>query len=275
MNDAIKDYLEGRSETGLLLKGRKGLSMMDDAITVSSVLLGVKEEQVKKHPDFLYVFSDKKMLTVDDAMEILSKAELKPSVSEKTVVLIDGFDKFNTAAQNKLLKLIEDGSIVVIGVAYGDMIATIESRMVVVNYEPLSKTAFKAYCEKKGLADGDILYYISDGVPSDVEPSLLEKFKGVKGAVMSDKPENLLAVLNFVKEKDSASFFVTNNEYISQLFSYLSYLAKLKFDAEQIDCDKYEKLLVSVRNSRERCKQTTYTKDDFFLGIISFVELLK
>ena len=276
MNEAIRDYLDGRSETGLLLKGRKGLPMMEDAIKGSSVLLGCKEEQVRNHPDFLLISSsDKNILTVDDALSIITKAESKPGISDKTVVLIDGMDCFNIAAQNKLLKLIEDGSIIVIGIAYDDLIATIESRMVIVNYNPLTKSEFRSVCADKGIDDPDMLYYITEGVQTEVKENLLQVFKSVKDDVMSEQPEDLLSSLHLVKEKDDKSFFAVHSDHINQLFSYLSYLSSLMLQAGRIDNDKFDKLLLSISDNRRRCGQSNYTKDDFFIGIVSFIEALK
>lgn len=276
MNDAIKDYLGGRRETGLLLRGRKGLPMMDDAIKVSSALLGCEENKVKTHPDFLLVSLDgKKSLSVEDAADIAAKADIKPSIADKTVVLVDGMDLFTVPAQNKLLKLIEDGSIIVIGIAYGDVIATIESRMVIVNYNPLSKSEYRAYCVNKSIADWDTRYYITEGVPTDVDDALLEQFFAVNNAVLSGKVEELLPALHLVKEKDELAFNTVYSEYVSNLFSYLSYLAKSALDNGRISEENYEKVLLSVRDSRRRCGQPSYTKDDFFYGIISYIEAFK
>ncbi len=57
----IRNYLDGRMETGLLLIGSRYQNMAKDAMKVASSILGTDTDTLMSHPDFLRIVpGDKK-----------------------------------------------------------------------------------------------------------------------------------------------------------------------------------------------------------------------
>ena len=65
-----------------------------------------KKMIVQKNPDYIVV--DKPSILVDDILEILEDAELKPMIYPYKVILIKNAESVNEIAQNKLLKTLEE-----------------------------------------------------------------------------------------------------------------------------------------------------------------------
>lgn len=266
--DQIADYLCGRVGTSLLLTGLRGLPMRDDAEMVAAQLLNVGLDGLSGHPDYLVFTAEKgKQLGVDEALSIVEKAGRKPAVAEKTVVLVDGFDSFNTAAQNKLLKLIEDSStVIILGVSYSEnVLPTIRSRCQVVEYHPYAKKEFLSECEKRGIGDAETLYYVTQGVSFEAEPEVIGVFRSLEKAVIEGDVRGILSALHLVKEKDTENFFISHREYVGVLCSYFSRLL-MKKGIEPPPA--LEKGVLEYSRS-------TYTKDDFFFAVATGCNLLK
>lgn len=262
MSRKIDRYLDGRTGTGLLLSGPGALT---EGKRAAAGLLKESEESLGSHPDFLFLSSSEGKLGVDEASEIISKAQLKPAVAEHIVVLIDGMDAFNAAAQNKLLKLIEEGgAVVVIGITYGGTILpTIRSRMQEVRLEPMSLTEYSRYCREQGLSgDTEARFFISGGTDSPVDEELLKIFSEAGKCLKEADDKGLLRALHLVKEKDALSFFTVYRDFVPALLSYLGHLSV---------SDEVKKELITGR----RASSATYTKDDFFALMTRVIEVGK
>ena len=112
---ALNEYVD-MPRSSLILDGREGLPLLEDALTVASRILDTSLERLQYHPDYLYIESEK-TLGVEESTEIIAKAKLVPSLSNHTVVVINHFETMTPQAQNKLLKLIEDNAqILVLGI---------------------------------------------------------------------------------------------------------------------------------------------------------------
>lgn len=105
------------------------------------------------HPDVIYVTHEKAGITVDDIRDQVNHTiDIKPYSSKYKIYIIDEADKMNTAAQNALLKTIEEPPQYAIILLLADnkeaFLETITSRCVVLNFGPVEEEKVRAYIEK-------------------------------------------------------------------------------------------------------------------------------
>ena len=222
--------------SGILYIGKKGSDVANMAYAKAAEILAVDTAQISSHPDYLFVGLDDKAksIGVDKAALIVEKASLKPAVASNTVCVIDGMDKCTVEAQNKLLKTLEESSMIVLGICYEDnLLATVKSRMQI--------------CRAK---DGTL--------PNEVS----ELFSKVEEILDGTDYQELLRVLNLVKEKDTKSFFQTNREYVGELIALIGNKCSSKLN---------EEITLMLSDHRLRALGSGYSKDDFFLLIATIV----
>ena len=289
MREDLKSYLAGNKQSGLLLSGNAGLPMLSDALSVASCILATPVERLSIHPDYLFIDKgDEKSIGVAQSDLIVQKASLLPAVSDKTVIVIDGFDSMTVQAQNKLLKTIEENdSVLVIAVAYTNAVLdTIKSRMRVLEYEPLNRDSFLAFCKERNIPDAPYFYYASGGCPDYKNCEQLTKlYKSIGECILKKDIPKIYSLLHLVKEKDKGNFFQVGNVY--NLFCFLgAFIADCEicrvnpsssfFELSTTSCDV--KPLANCQNSiakaLEHCGYASYSQDDFFLDIINIFECL-
>ena len=102
------------------------------------------------HPDVIYVTHEKAGITVDDIRDQVNQSVfVKPYSSDYKVYIIDEADKMNAAAQNALLKTIEEppayAVIILLSNNKESFLETIVSRCVVLNFGPLKESQVREY----------------------------------------------------------------------------------------------------------------------------------
>lgn len=223
--------------TGLLLYGEGNL--LDNALERATSILGTERDLLSSNPDYLFVDYDegKSSIGVDTATMIVNKAALKPTFGEHQVCVINHMDSMTEAAQNKLLKTLEESSMIVIGVCYdGNVLPTVKSRM-----------------QKVTIFD-------KSDLPDDV--------KGILGSVqnaLDNEPVKVLECLNLVKEKDTDFFFQVHREYVGELLSFIGNHCSSKISDDTV---------FRLATAREYCMSSSFTKDDFFTLIVTIVNNL-
>ncbi len=300
-------------ETGIILTGQKGLGMEDAAYEIASSLLGESVEDIKNWQespvmDFLVILPGykeekgkriyNKSIGVDDIVDIFDMASLASLNGRKKVVIIPDIEKMTRDAQNKLLKTLEEKtSVVIVGICHDmtKIIPTVNSRMAVIRFYPLSETEF---CEKFPGEDGVFYYHLTSGVPGEVKrfQNILDMSKKAVEAFADREPERLFELFHLLKEKDKESLFLLQKEkvpgvisllhaFVLQVFIFRSEMEheqkKTGFDrtwvesaASLYDEDELERLLSLLVNEPKKISQgTTYTKDDFFLFVAELVEV--
>lgn len=262
----------------MLLLGKPGLSMRKDAEAAAKEYLGVKN--IETHPDFLFVAvpDGKKSIGVDDIADFMKIAYIKPSISEKSVIIIDGIDAFTVQAQNRVLKVLEDCSnIIVIAISYGGMVlATIKSRLLIYEYHPLSAEEF---IKKYDSSDSRLLFYATGGcdglIPLVTEH--INTFREIKEVIENGQIPKLLGALHLLKEKDNENLagtpIVPNIiDFLIRSFSELLMLKEsehyaflyCKQCADPYRLDQLRKGMRILSNNREICQQNMYSKDNYF-----------
>ncbi|MGL4362037.1 MAG: DNA polymerase III subunit delta' [Cellulosilyticaceae bacterium] len=107
------------------------------------------------HPDVTIIEKDTKVIKIDTIRErVVSNMEIKP-LGRYKVIIINGAEVMNVAAQNAMLKTIEEppsyGIIIVITENNGALLPTILSRCVTIPFNPLSREVMHKYLDNKNL----------------------------------------------------------------------------------------------------------------------------
>lgn len=277
---------------GVLFRGRKGVDLKSHALSLVRQNLcefGTAQDgctcqscqtKLSKHPDFFQISAGENTLTVEDADIIVSKSSLVPVMAERLVFFVDGFDKFNAYAQNKLLLTLENCSCAFIGTSSTDVLDTVKSRMQVIEISPMKKEEWIA-------GGGDVeMYYITGGCPLLVEELLpyKELFCNIRNSFLANDPATVLKYAGLMKEKDTSGFGKDLLEYVPQLLGYLD--ATCCQWAEYVVCGVKGDLITTdalitdinvivekqrmIREAMENVNHQWFTKNelfDFLVGI--------
>ena len=160
------EHLENAIENGqvshaYIFNGEDGIGKMKTAKAFVKALLcesknscGTCQSCIQidsgNHPDVIYVTHEKAGITVDDIRDQVNQSVfVKPYSSDYKVYIIDEADKMNAAAQNALLKTIEEppayAVIILLSNNKESFLETIVSRCVVLNFGPLKESQVREY----------------------------------------------------------------------------------------------------------------------------------
>ena len=123
------------------------------------------------HPDYYYMEPDKTkanpMIKIDQVRALQSEVSLMPVMSNMRMVIIDDAELMNTAAQNCLLKTIEEPSglskFILITSNRSRILMTLRSRCMIINFERLSEENIKKGLENKGIVNAAEIAVIANG----------------------------------------------------------------------------------------------------------------
>lgn len=173
------------------------------------------------HPDFFHVYKELREYTaegkgktapvdlpIDVIREFLiAKVSTRPTVSERKVFVVSEGEKLNTAAQNALLKVLEEPPayccIVLLCARLEKLLPTIKSRAQVVRFGPIDEAHISEALTRRGLAQDRALYFArlaqgSMGTAcqwAELELAGAELFalkQGLVTAVTNMQPENAI-----------------------------------------------------------------------------------
>jgi len=237
----------------VLFAGPRGLYQMEDALALAETALG---EDALGHPDLLLHRGGKERIGVEVIEEISASLSLVPARAKRRVVILEGVERMSPTAQNKFLKVLEEGNAFFILIAYGEILATIKSRATQVAYRPLPYQAFH------DMTGGDEpLYYITGGCPQLTdEENLHDVFAKCGDAVKGRNARALFQALQMVREKDRTSFYVTSKGEVAALFAYLGKCMEEDYDKAQ-----------AAAQASIRCISTAYAEADFFKDLAVLV----
>lgn len=267
-------------ETSLLLQGKEGLFMLEDALDYAARYLNI--EDCTLHPDYLYVDvpEGKKTIGVDDILPIVQKSYLKPSVAEKIVVVVNHMECMTEAAQNKLLLSLENSPyLFMIGVSYEDcLLQTVKSRMQIVRYDAYTLDAFMTNCENTFTrVDSTLMYYVCDGCPGKIVTYQqdLPLFRDLEQACGLNDGAKILEALHLVKEKDKLAVTGTKDYMQAVLrvmrYSYMKH-ARKALENDFLLAARYAGIVDKLTDELSLVNKSTYTKDNFFCAIMYCIE---
>jgi len=145
------------------------------------------------HPDFLTFPPDGPMRQIGiPQMRLLKeRAQFKPLHGERRVFLIDQADRANEQAANSLLKTLEEppDHLILIMTADNvyDLLPTIRSRSVLLNFSPLANEEMQDFARARGLENAERRIALSGGSPgvaASLDIGLFEKRRNAMLALL-------------------------------------------------------------------------------------------
>ena len=150
---------EGSGKMMLAERFAAALQCDSDGERPCGFCLNCMQSESHNHPDIIYVSHEKKNITVDDIrVQLVNDVGIMPYSGQYKVYIVDDAEKMNEAAQNALLKTLEEppeyAVILLLATNTGAFLQTILSRCVILDMKPVSTKQIQEYLmEKKDLPD--------------------------------------------------------------------------------------------------------------------------
>lgn len=190
LTELISAVHKGENAQAYLFSGPEGVGLSEAADLFAAALVCENSQTApcggcpacigaKKHtnPDIVYVKpTDKKVVSAEQARELVGDAYIKPFESSKKVYIIPDASKLNEFAQNCLLKILEEPPeyIVFILISTGEaaLLQTVLSRCTKISFPAVDKSAVKSYIDTHYPEYSDkseLLYSLSSGSPGEIK----------------------------------------------------------------------------------------------------------
>ncbi|TPG03030.1 DNA polymerase III subunit delta' [Clostridium perfringens] len=174
-----------------LIIGEDGIGKSLLADEFAYKILGIPSQ--REHVDIVHYKSEKSSFGVDLVRNIIAEANKKPYECDRKVIIIHNGEKLTVAAQNALLKTIEEPLtgifIIILSSNIDSILETIRSRCQIHRLAPLSKEEINLYISKKynGIDDelNRTLISFSEGIPGRVDKFMNDDiFKDIRNTVI-------------------------------------------------------------------------------------------
>ncbi|CUO78921.1 DNA polymerase III subunit delta' [Clostridium perfringens] len=174
-----------------LIIGEDGIGKSLLADEFAYKILGIPSQ--REHVDIVHYKSKKASFGVDLVRNIIAEANKKPYECDRKVIIIHNGEKLTVAAQNALLKTIEEPLtgifIIILSSNIDSILETIRSRCQIHRLAPLSKEEINLYISKKynGIDDelNRTLISFSEGIPGRVDKFMNDDiFKDIRNTVI-------------------------------------------------------------------------------------------
>lgn len=236
----------GNISHAYLFFGDSGIGKYKIACEFAKQIL--KTESLDNYPDFKVISkkADKKDILVEQIRkELIDEVYIVPAAGDRKVYIINNAEALTVAAQNTLLKTLEEPpkyiTIILVSSNISAFLTTILSRVTKISFEGISDEELKAYIYEKYKVTfkDNILKYLNGSIGKSedvIENNLLEKFEAV------DELYGLLNGLNTI----GAIKYSTNIDFSNDdLLDYLEYVLYLN---DKFNCVKI------VENAKNRLK---------------------
>lgn len=237
----------------------------------------------KIHPDVLIVnfeyqarlknedVSEQKSLKIDTLREVVKFASLKPSYSDKKIIIIDNAEKITIDAQNSLLKTLEEPPentiFILVSSKENQILSTIRSRCYTIKFNRLSNDSVVDILMENGyeIKQAEFLSSISDGsVSRAIEYSgiisLLEEYRNYG---------ELAAFLVTSKLSRKQDLRLITAKIIDFINSYIY----MMFDAGNIDENLFMNMLNKTRKYEIYIKHNVNTKMILSTILLDFLKI--
>lgn len=214
--------------------------------------------------EYIGIEENKKLISkeqITDLQEEFSKTSL---VDGERVYIVDGIDTASQAAQNSLLKFIEEpiNNTPTIGIfiatELANVVSTIVSRCALIHFPSIDAKALIGMLKEKGLEDIDaeLAGIISNDISHDLELVQTKSFQDAKRIFYS--------FLDLKKSKETVLFFIENsnsftNEVVSLFFKWLIVFYEDIFKINDKECliltSLYDKIKLYSELEVEQLKQ--------------------
>jgi DNA polymerase-3 subunit delta' len=143
------------------------------------------------HPDFLTFAPDGplRQISIPQMRLLKERAQYKPLHGKRRIFLIDQVDRAGEQAANSLLKILEEPPdhliLILIAENLYDLLPTIRSRSVVLNFTPLSNDDMQAFAQARGLDNAEKRIALSGGSPGAAATLDIELFQRRRGTMLA------------------------------------------------------------------------------------------
>lgn len=220
-----KSIISGNISHAYLFFGNEGIGKFKLACEFAKEILNT--DNLDNHPDFKVIskLADKKDIIVEQIRkEIIDDIYIVPAIGDRKVYIINNAELLNVAAQNTLLKTLEEPpryiTIILVSSNISAFLTTILSRVTQVTFDGISKEELKQYVyEKYNITfNENIIEYIDGSIgkaENIIENKLLEKFESV---------DKLLDLLKACKTIEVMKHSTNINFASDGLLDYLEYI---------------------------------------------------
>lgn len=228
-----------------LFLGQEGIGKFKFACEFAKVLLNTNN--LNNNPDFKVIRKreDKKDILVEQIRkELIDDIYIVPATGERKVYIIDDAHQLNIAAQNTLLKTLEEPpryiTIILVASNSSPFLATILSRVNQIPFEGISKNIVNNYLLStfNTTLDDNILEYIDGSIGKAlniINNNLTQKYKNIEKLYEIISSKDILEVLKYV----------SNVNFDDDLLDYLEFILYKR--------DKYNCIKI-IENAKNRLK---------------------
>ena len=199
----------------------------------------------------------KKLITVDDVRNLISKLAQKPICSQRKVCIINDADTMNKNAQNCLLKTLEEPpgflTIILVVSDTNKLLSTIKSRCNIIKYGPIADDVLEKYAIK-------YLGY------DEISKNMIRAFDGSIGRAKELKGniDQYSQIENFISnvDKDNLIDFIKNSKVIydkENITDILDYIVVCLYSKTN---DKYSKYIECIKYVNE-CNKRLMSNTNF------------
>lgn len=281
-----------------LIIGEDGIGKSLLADEFAYKILGIPPQ--REHVDIVHYKSEKASFGVDLVRNIIAEANKKPYECDRKVIIIHNGEKLTVAAQNALLKTIEEPLtgifIIILSSNIDSILETIRSRCQIHRLAPLSKEEINLYISKKynGIDDelNRTLISFSEGIPGRVDKFMNDDiFKDIRNTVIdmlkdighgkievpikySDKFYSMKG--NEEEILETITIFARDSIIFKEIESNLSIINGDKIDdireiASNLSYNKLNRIIKVVNEARNNLKSNTnlwLTLDSMLISIL-------
>lgn len=205
-------------------------------------------------PDYVYITDEDGSIKVGDIRSLSENILLKPVKSNRRVFLINNADRMNEAAQNALLKILEEppmyATIILVLSNKEKILRTIKSRCTEISFLPLTLEELKEYCQGQGI-DEEFYQYARGSIGK------LEKLRTsdyIKNVVELEKALSYHDLLEMNKALNKIKENKTIKENINDILDLL--MTKLSREIAQ-DYSKKVRQIEVIEECRKNLKRNS------------------
>ncbi|WP_300346568.1 DNA polymerase III subunit delta' [Clostridium sp.] len=254
----------------------------------------------KEHVDVVHYKSEKASFGVDLVRSIISEANKKPYECDRKVIIIHNGEKLTIAAQNALLKTIEEPPtgifIIILSKDIDSILETIRSRCQIHRLAPLNRQEINLYINEKynnvneklnrtlisfseGIP-GRVDKFMSDEIFRDIRNTVIEMLKDIGNGNInvpikySDKFYSMKG--NESEILETITIFARDSIVFKEIENNLSIINGDKIEdireiANNLSYKKLNKIIKAVNEARNNLKSNTnlwLTLDSMLIGIL-------
>lgn len=280
----VEDMLRNKNIPGgcYILRGTKGLGKRKAAEQMAGAVLDA--QWIVSHPDYFLVEPKDGVIGMEQVRELKSFVSYIPVAAERKVIIIDDADKMSLSAQNAVLKILEEEteSNLFLLVAHEDLLPTIASRSVRIDFQPLQDSDMRKIFPE---GEDECLFALAAGRPGIYQVFLSDEafLKDVHRILsvfsnMKNKRE-ILEAFHLTKEKDKANFYerydavkvqsflkiVEENVFLQALVKSTSDVCDTEHIRKMYSTEQMLRIIQSLQKALGFMrKKGAFNKNDFF-----------